>query len=78
MNTAMSMNDIHRMTVMGLERLWGLRPISVLACAGYADEHWQIYHPHEWRTSIPMPAVTIDIEGHVAYHPDGRYGAQEE
>jgi hypothetical protein len=41
----------------------------VLACAGYADEHWQIFHPAEYtQDQEPMPRVTIDIEGHVAYH----------
>jgi len=67
-----SMNDILRLTVIGLETSWGVRPISVLACAGYADEHWQIFHPAEYlQGEEPMPRVTIDIEGHVAYHPDG-------
>lgn len=66
-------NDILHITVKGLEQLWGVRPFSVLACSGYADEHWQIYHPTDifMTGGEPMPRVTIDIEGRVEWHPDG-------
>jgi len=62
-------NDVLNTTLVGLERLWRARPLVILACAGFADEHWQIYNPHEFRTNDePMPLVTIDLEGHVVFH----------
>ena len=64
-------NDILYITVKGLEQLWGTRPISVLACAGYADEHWQVFHPGDlFMGGEPMPRVTIDFDGRVEFHPD--------
>ena len=70
-------NDILYITVKGLQELWGTRPVSVLACAGYADEHWQIYHPNDLFMDgdgkyEPMPRVTIDFDGRVEFHPDGK------
>ena len=44
-------NDVLNTTLVGLERLWRARPLVILACAGFADEHWQIYNPHEFRTN---------------------------
>jgi hypothetical protein len=66
----MNHNDILNATLVGLERLWGMRPFVQLACAGYADEHWQIYHPDDLLSEIeePMPRVTIDLEASVVYH----------
>jgi len=64
-------NDILYMTVKGLDQLWNKRPVIRLACAGFADEHWQIFHPADMKGLEAMPRVTIDIEGRVEFHPDG-------
>jgi hypothetical protein len=66
-------NDILYITVKGLETLWQVSPVSVLACAGYADEHWQIFHPADYcGMTEPKPVVTIDFDGRVEFHPDGK------
>lgn len=44
---------------------WGVRPLVTLACAGYADEHWQVRHPDD-----EFPAWTVDANGVVEQHPD--------
>jgi hypothetical protein len=73
-------HEILRTTLIGLELTWGTRPIVILACAGYADEHWQIYHPDELLSDNPepMPHLTINIEGRVEYHPDGSTPEQQQ
>lgn len=63
-------HEILRTTLIGLETAWHKRPIVILACAGYADEHWQIYHPDDFINPEPVPYITIDIEGRVEYHLD--------
>jgi hypothetical protein len=64
-------NDILYITVKGLDQLWNKRPVIRLACAGFADEHWQIFHPADMNGLEAMPRVTINIEGRVEFHPDG-------
>ena len=62
-------NDVLNTTLVGLERLWRARPLVILACAGFADEHWQIYRPDDLLNDLePIPRVTIDLEGHVVFH----------
>jgi hypothetical protein len=75
----MNHNDILNATLVGLERLWGMRPFVQLACAGYADEHWQIYHPDDILNDLePMPRVTIDLEAAVVYHSNESYAEYTE
>jgi hypothetical protein len=49
----------------GLEKEWGVRPFVTLACAGGADQHWQIFHPKDMR----MPAFTL-MGGKLEEHHD--------
>ena len=55
-----------RSVVMDCEAVWHTRPFVVLACAGYSDEHWQVYHPD----FLEMPVYTIDTTGSIELHPD--------
>ena len=49
-----------------LEHEWRTRPRFVLACSNYADEHWQIFHPH-----CTFPTFTLALDGTIERHPDG-------
>lgn len=40
-------------------------PYCLLACAGWADEHWQLFHPDY----LDMPAYTL-ADGTYEQHPD--------
>lgn len=59
--------------VSNLRAEWGRRPICILACAGYSDGHWQIFHPGEYVTSDePMPRAIWDSPAltHPALRPE--------
>lgn len=45
---------------------YGCQPYLVLACQGYSDEHWQLYHPH----ALDMPCLVASMERGVEDHPD--------
>ena len=53
-------------TIQDIERQWGTRPRLVLACAGYSDQHWQIWHP----THNSAPAYVVGSDGILVRHPD--------
>lgn len=60
---------------MKLEKKWGKRPLCVLACSGYSDEHWQLYHPDSVTSSAisilpPMPSYVLGLDGVLERHPD--------
>jgi len=55
-----------RYTLIECENQWGTRPFAVLACSGYEDEHWQVYHPSD----LTIPRFVLDKEGHLLHHPD--------
>jgi len=62
------------------EKMWGTRPHAVLACAGYADEHWQIYNSDELAKAsqeygyiVPpcvMPRYILTLDGVLSAHPN--------
>lgn len=47
------------------EQVAGVAPTCRLACAGYSDEHWQLYHPQH----AEAPAWTL-ANGELEAHPD--------
>lgn len=53
-------------TLLGSE--WGVAPVCILACAGYADQHWQLWHPRRRRAG-DMPAYVL-ADGLMVMHPD--------
>jgi hypothetical protein len=63
-----------RTEIMRCEAEWGgLRPVVTLACAGGSDEHWQIWHPDDYRAGgmphlVVMTQVTVGTT--VERHPD--------
>jgi len=69
-----------REQVVKCEKDWKVRPFAVLACSGYADEHWQIYHPsdvslEEMRKSGEkgvMPRFVVLQDGTIEAHPDAK------
>lgn len=53
---------------LALEIEWdGDRPHCCIACAGFSDEHWQVFHP----MCMEMPTFVILPDGTVERHPDG-------
>jgi hypothetical protein len=64
-----------RASLIELRQRWGVSPFSVLACAGYADEHWQIYHPEDLVKAMSnlqgaFPRYVISHTGVLEAHPD--------
>jgi hypothetical protein len=59
-----------------IEAKWGVRPFVVLACSGYADEHWQVWHPDEMGIGEDpfaehFPIFVISADGaDISVHPD--------
>lgn len=49
------MYEVLRQALKDCEKRWGSRPHAVLACAGFADEHWQIYNSDELIGYIQEP-----------------------
>lgn len=49
------------------EEAWKTQPRVTLACAGYSDAHWQVFHPDD-----TMPSLVVDMDGNTDEHPDGR------
>ena len=61
-NSLMStkMDTTLRCAIEDFERRYdGLRPICVLACRGFSDEHWQLFHPKD----MEHPVFTVDNDG---------------
>lgn len=58
-----------------LEALWGIRPAIFLACGGYADEHWQLWHPDDLGPDQdePMPCLLVHPDGSTERHPDAAW-----
>lgn len=63
------MYDLIRHTMLDLQAQWNTRPVLVLACGGYADEHWQFWHPTDY-TDGGMPHLVLAPDGTVERHPD--------
>jgi len=56
-----------RRAAMAAEAIWGHAPTLILACAGWSDEHWQLWHPYDTRHGSPSLVVSGDG---VHAHPD--------
>jgi hypothetical protein len=56
------MDQVLRNVIEECEKKWATRPRVVLACAGFDDEHWQVFHPED----MVNPAYTIDKDA-IAY-----------
>ncbi len=65
----MDLMTVLRSHMITMEGAWGVRPVLTLACAGYADEAWQLWHPEDLRNG-GMPHFVIDPTGQVHRHPD--------
>ena len=60
----MTAYDALRDLCIRLEAKWQCRPVVRLACAGYADEHWQVAHP-----ASVMPNFIVTPDGVVEELP---------
>lgn len=57
-----------RRLAIAIEDVTTSRPVLMLACGGYSDEHWQIWL--DARRLNPMPDLLVELTGW-RIHPDG-------